>query len=258
MRKATYLVVPLALLFCGVVSPQELSEYSASRAILARSISLPLADFKLQRLEERFGPLLSRHSNAKLIVFDAYATEQAGGSDNCKCSTDITFEFWKSLYQSYIIKAPMAAAQLLGLNGNLLLRVREPGGVVTTKVLKGTSLSRFQFAGATLNLLHVGVTRRQQTSLTNDGAIHGEFFLVTEQPFDSSFARDLAVHLQSESGLSTLSVLIRADPWFIREDTFPVAYPFLPNSDPPGQETYETSRQSTCVIEGKKIQCWDN
>src|SRR5207245_4861859 len=49
---------------------------------------------------------------------------------------------------------------------------------------------------------------------------------------------------------------IRADPWFITDEDFPVVSPYIGPQKPPTQEQYERGLQWTCVGRYRQISCW--
>ncbi|PYT86880.1 MAG: hypothetical protein DMG36_25880 [Acidobacteria bacterium] len=81
------------------------------------------------------------------------------------------------------------------------------------------------------------------------------------KPFPVSLVEPVA-YLKSELrtiiGVAQVTVEVRTDPWFIRDETFPIVSPYVNAGKPPTREAYEHSQQWSCIANSEGVQCFSS
>jgi len=227
-------------------------------SVAAQTLVIRVSDFDVQKLERRFRAILQRtNSEIHVLRVEVFTDRQEAISGNCKCSTDVTYVLWRSLfrdYESHIIPS----AELLMIDGSAAMRVREASGRVVTKILQGSDPYLLKLTGSELEILHMAVVPAEDSFQNQAGktSVRLDFFLLASAPFDESTAGTATQRLREATGIEEITLAIRSDPWFIVEDTFPVAPRYVTDLRPPTKEQYEEAPQYTCVADAKHINCW--
>lgn len=134
-------------------------------------------------------------------------------------------------------------AELLAINGNAVLRMRDPEGMVSSRVIAGRNPLQISIGVYHYEIVHfdlrdwpgpkVEVYARTEAPLAPDPGIA---LLRALKPL---FAR-----------CRSLSLYLRNDAWFVHEPNFPYLYPFESNEPRPIEEEYRKTLTLTCQRRG--------
>lgn len=218
-----------------------------------RQIVLPTSDFEITQTEKRLQEFLAKRSPTnRLLLVEAMDREKSSALSAIGF-TDVTYGLWKLLFSEYEQGIP-PFAELIGLNGNVAMRVRDIDGRVTVKVLEGRSPYEISGCGASLSLLHIGITQTKSAANLQESLTNVHFFVLSQGAVEESIAHCALRKIEDLKLTKSLAVSLRRDPWFIEDSDYPVVLPFLTSAYGPSKEEYETAPQWRCSsYEGKTI-----
>jgi len=223
--------------------------------LTSKMVILPTTEFEQSKIESRFeGYLAASSPDTRFLLIRAIDREQSFQLAEIGF-TDVTYGLWRLLFSDYERQIP-PFAELLQINGNVGIRLRDREGRITTKVLRGRNPYAITGCGTAFPVLHVSLTTTRDLEDPQRSSSNLHFFVLSDSAVNQEIARCVLTKVR-ELGLGgNLAVSIRKDPWFIQDSDYPVVLPFLESIQPPSKEQYEKALQSYCGLYEGKVICW--
>lgn len=254
--KPFYLYCLLVLLGFSIqqnVSGADLREGPVER----RQLLIPTGDFGLSEMENRFRQLwAAKDAGVQILQIDAMdRPESISLSENGY--NDISYELWQALLEQYKEKIP-PYAELLSIGKDVGMRIRDWNGQVFLKVLAGDNPYDLEACGKHLQVGHVSIRQTgalEKGHISDRTRLYIHFFLIVKETPDRHIVECALAQLRKKTGLTSLSVSVRSDPWFLQNSDYPVISPFLVNPEPPTRDGYESGTQWDCTFQAGKTNC---
>lgn len=241
-----------------VFSVGQVGSEEAQPQIVMRDIIVADHEFTLFQLEKRFRGLLRQEGAVPRVLKVEAFTDPKTVSGTFKYTSDVSYEAWLAWYLDYA-KAIPSSAELLVINGNAAMRVRDASGAIQTLVLEGSNPYALNAGGIDFYLLHLAASKSAPiTSKKWDERTYVStlsLFLVTQGNVNQKVAEAVSEKLRAMTGVEQATVEIRSDAWFIRDEAFPIVSPYVKLGTPPTKEEYEHSRQWSCIANSEGVQC---
>ena len=244
-----------------VLSVYQLRSEEMQPSIVMRDITVAERDFTLPQLEKLFRGLLHEGDTVpRVLKVEAY-TDQNAFSGTFKYTTDVSYDTWLAWHLDYA-KAVRSSAELLMINGNAAMRLRDASGAVQSLVLEGSNPYALNASGIDFCLLHLAASKSAPiTSKKWDEHTYVSnlsLFLVAKSTVNQKAAEAVSEKLRTIIGVEQATVEVRTDPWFIRDETFPIVSPYVNAGKPPTREEYEHSQQWSCIANSEGVQCFSS
>jgi len=248
MLRVLTLLLLAGILPLGAAAQDRVLEDQVFTGAVTRAILVRPEQFTAEGLNQRFESFLSemgrRFPIARLEIYSGLGLDDPRGP-NCKCTYDVTYDWWGVLYKKMGGGLP-ASAELLELNGTSAVRIRRPNGEIESRVLKGPDPYSVVIDGETLRLVHVAVENVPRTHDVESGA-RLSFYLVLQDRPTEALAQHALEELRRRTGARNIDVILRNDPWFILDMDFPVVTPYLWGLVPPSRAQYEGAAEARCT-----------
>jgi len=220
-------------------------------AILIRLKILPESAFDPSRVAEEGRRFLSTaaasHKVAALLAYDhsSVAAREAGGCEG-------SYKQWRFLYDRFP-ETQFAAAEVISLGRDAVLRLRTTNGAIRRIVLRGTDPTEFSFEGVKFEVLHVNGRVRSQFEGCSPGVVDPIIYLMTSAVVDKNLCRRLTRWLTVRLGTRYMDVRLAHHPWFPCEGRFPLQYPFI--AEKPSEADVRDDPRYSCdvVCDGEVI-----
>jgi hypothetical protein len=205
-------VLALAALTLAVAvqSPSQLSGHNRD-PVRSQVLTLPSSDFEASKIESRFREYLADSgSENRFLLIQAIDREESRPLTAIGF-TDITYGLWKLLFSDYEKQIP-PFAELLQINGNAGMRLRDYEGNVTMKVLKGQNPYEITGCGTSLSVLHVSLTVTRNMEKPGRTSPNLHFFFLSDAAVKQEITRCLLSKVQSLGLPGNISVSLRRGP----------------------------------------------
>lgn len=210
-----------------------------------RIVDIPAADvFTLSKMEARARTDLQRASNLRFGLTRYYCC----GRTPLPKPSHTGYNNWRSTWD-ILSGQQRPQAEIIAINGNAVLRVRDAAGKISTKALAGSNPLIVELGPRTYTIGHIAVPESAASFqniyvyLQTEGALSEEDGLELYKRFVRVF-----------SGLD-VSVFVRNDMWFIRQMTFPFVIPYSADMNPPTLAEYTASKTLECSRVGGSASC---
>ncbi len=151
-----------------------------------------------------------------------------------------TFDHWQRLFGS-LMQSQYQIAEMVSIGSNAVLRIHDSSGTVRRRVLAGSDPLQMEVDGDRFEILYFAFTapaayieQRVDIYIRTDASLKVERGLELLRRLRPIFP-DLEV-----------SILVRNDPWFIYEPTYPFVNPFVENAIPPTPQEYSSGATLKC------------
>src|SRR5262245_3423176 len=102
---------------CGIPIEDTAGHETSNRVADQRTIVVEPGEFKVEKIEARFRSILANNPpETKVLKVEVFPSE-AAVTDNCKCSTDVTYEFWLRMFNQ-LRHSQTPVAELLLIDNN--------------------------------------------------------------------------------------------------------------------------------------------
>jgi hypothetical protein len=229
--------------------------FVSQQSVIRRELILPTSEFNASRMEERFREILAQTPRETRVLKVEAMDRPTSRLLVHKGVIDGHYGHWKLHFKDYAQGIP-PFAELLLLDNNAAMRIRDSQGRVSLKVLRGQNPYLVRAGNKEFMLLHLFIS--ESRNLDRGGyAVYLRFYLVTHDHFDEATARAVLQALrESAPSIEDIAVAIRNDPWFVLDSDFPVVSPFLTEINPPSKEQFEKAPQWTCIQSDEHMACW--
>jgi hypothetical protein len=137
-------------------------------------------------------------------------------------------------------------AEGLMIGGDCAIRsVRD--GVTTTIVIIGSNPLVRNSGGLQYEIIHIAVREHPARRRGEGDGVRLQFYVKTTQAADVMTAKAILNDLMSVTKGQHVSVVVRADAWFIMDDDVPVRLPFEPYETPPTIEEHSLTPEARCL-----------
>jgi hypothetical protein len=166
--------------------------------------------------------------------------------------SDYSFQRWAELFSERIREQkPMAV--VLSINGNALLRFRDPTGQFRELVLKGSYPLLLAGAKQSLQLVHVGF---EKVPFDGGSLVQIVMFVTSaEEPSVANVQASAVVIGRSVSNRDGVLLIFRNDSWFIDNERFPPMNVSSNSSAPPPLNWYVCSPTVVCKYAASSVSC---
>lgn len=241
-------LAPLFALFLplGVTAEERVLLEQKFESQMTRTVLIAPEEFTADTIERRSASFIAEVAGRfRIARLELYPGPDDPRGPNCKCSEPVSYGFWNVLYERQAGRLP-PSAEVLTIGGGSALRSRNADGLVHHRVLQAPDPYLLTIRGGELRLVHMGIENGPRWGGAASGAMLRCYF-ITSGRFDEALGRDAIVEIQHRTLTRNVRVVIRHDPWFIKESDFPVVPPYVPEARPPSREEYEKGSQVSCV-----------
>jgi hypothetical protein len=202
-------------------------------------------------LEKEAKNFLESGEQPNLAVLTFFPSKEAIES-NCKCRTDITYDFWRAIYDQASHQA-LSGGEIIAVNHSAVVRYRSASGEILRTVVGHSDPLRFNLAGCSANLLYIAPIPFE-SGRGDDPEL--ELFFQSRSP-SRGCAQEVAEAVMSRLGVYLFRLHLRADAWFVEDESFPVIFPYSKSGPPPSESEYRAAHQATCYVSSKSLRCWE-
>ena len=149
-----------------------------------------------------------------------------GGSPLPK-SGHFDFKMWRRMHDE-AVNMPNEFAEMISINGEAVLRMRDGSGKVTKKVLTEHDPLKVVIAGDMFEIIYLGFSAPAPFTLQRVDA-----YVRTSASLKPESGLDLLRKLDQVFPGYEVSVFVRDDPWFIYQPSYPFFNPFVEEPTPP-------------------------
>jgi hypothetical protein len=228
-------------------------------ALLWQKVVIPEPEFTTALLKERFLRVL-RDKDPRLVVLhlEVFIDKEEANGRNMKLRSDVSYEVWRDLYRDYEKGIP-PSAELLMINGNAAMRMRDRDGSVRMIALQGSNPFIIHGPGGDFNLLHLAIEEGTSTYAlehqTTDTTQIFLCFITGTKAIDITNGKAIAMKLRKDIGLGEVEVRLSSDPWFITDSSFPIVSPYAAGAKPPTEGEYQRAPEILCTADAQVISC---
>ena len=150
-----------------------------------------------------------------------------------------SYDYWRRLYE-VAAQTPNAIAEVISIDNNVILRMRDLDGKVTRRVLSGDDPLRMVVNSDPLEIVYISF--RPSSLLSEAVSVYAR----TSAPLRAETGLILLRQLESALGDLQVSLAIRHDGWFIYQPGYPFLNPFLEEANLPTHEEYDKEPTLVC------------
>jgi|SRR5271157_1195244 len=170
---------------------------------------------------------------------------------------ELGYDWWVGLYNKFGRKV-LPAAEVLGYQGNAVLRLRDSSGTCSEIVLAGDNFLRVHLGGLEFEILKTYYAPLPPHVEPSPGDEAMVFTYVRASSFpNTDQAREFSQLVLHRVQEKRVVVLFRTDDFFIDDNRFPIVYRFDPTTPPPSREQYRQSKTMYCFGDRPGILCRD-
>jgi hypothetical protein len=203
-----------------------------------REVGISLSDgvFTAEHLEQLARAELERTPRATFIKLTMVGTK--GGLPLPK-ATDAAYSFenWRRIYD---LATPNEIAEMIRINDDAALIVRDRTGRLTERILTGRNPLRVAGAGQDFQIVDIILSR----AIAYGADIR--FFLRTAGPLRVEAGEELLQMLQSSVPNSRVSASVQNNAWFVDDGDYPFLNPFVEREAEPTKEEYLQTKTLDC------------
>jgi hypothetical protein len=215
------------------------------------TLVVPVERVKLPHMEKVAVDFLGRAASHKVAVLSVFNTREIAAMERgTSCGN---YKQWRVDY-NYFPRGRLAAANMIAIGGNAVLRLRSADGTVTRRVLKGEDPTQLSIDGTRFEILVIGGRRMTRfQACATAGAIEPNLYIRTSGKLSRELCERAVNWLAGMLRSRHLGASFRNDYWFPCGQFFPVLYPFFPPEEPLSESAYHKSVTFTCAMtcEGK-------
>lgn len=251
MRTFAAAVVVLLPITEVMVSAQEATFELRVPNGLHRCVLIEQKEFNRERVEAISRTFLNENRSLPVLKLSIVTNRRDSAIALCgKCMYDYPFSVWLRLRRQWLLEhGPVA--EMIAINGNAVLRVRDRAGDIQRVVLAGNDPLRVRVAGTAIEILHIafpsaeGVFRSRETL---------EFYARRSGPLSLNEAVEVTRVLRDATG-GRIDLSVRADSWFVASEHFPIVSIFEPITEPPRYESLVQNKTIYCIGAVRDVRC---
>jgi len=223
------------------------------------SLLIPETEFTIPHLRQVFEEDIRKVPPSVTLLHINVSVEGREGIEcTAKLRTDVSYEVWKELYESCKDRIP-PSAELLMLNGNSAVRMRQRDGHVVVTVLRGSNPFYVHIPAGDFYLVHLTSRAGQSTPSAPDSLSREPkkltVYLTGSSPINVRTGEIIAKLLRSQIGVEELSVRISSNPWFVEDSDFPIVPTYIENAVPPKELQFRRLQQIYCEESESESNC---
>jgi hypothetical protein len=246
-------VQAFALLLAPMSCGQTVYSEQRTPESLTRSVMVGPTDFTKEWLEGYCRDFISNTTSYRIRKLWV-STEHVGRPSLASGSgVDNDYNLWRrsrdKLYPNF------GVAELLAIETHSVLRVREPNGAVSVKVLQPPDMLHQAIVGAEYEILDVAIRRLPIVKSGDQERTLVEFFVQTPANLEEGVAKRITEHIQNVFRFPYISVRVCNDSLFMTALGFPLVFPFGPLRPPPSAEEFSDAGGCYCSGELKIVRC---
>ncbi len=223
--------------------------------LVRRSVLITPNEFSPARAEQISREFLearrSKFRALKLSVFVDADDERR--TDSGKGQTDVTYAYWRRLYELHGRQA-LPMARTLAVGQDAVLQWRDQAGRIGRKVLSGNDPLLVRQSGHLFEILDIGMWKLPYSDRVYKNSMRASA-IVRTRPTSAEQLRAFFDYLASRLDLADFSVYFRSDHWFITNDSFPIVYRFDQVLDPPTERDYIGRFRGHCYMRSGEANC---
>jgi hypothetical protein len=194
-------------------------------------------------------------SAPKALVISVYPTVEEGSLLAGKGHTDVTFDDWERMYYARHGHESLRAMQLIAIGKNAVLKIADHGHV-SRVILRGDDPTIVDAGGRRCQILTLSfhhLPRPIRADGQNPTIVNLD--VQVDSVPDDSQAKAITRALWEKLGRVTVDVSMRADNWFIEDQSFPAWYPFAKDDGPSSLADYRSHGEVGCRSDQSEVRC---
>jgi hypothetical protein len=208
---------------------------------------LPISKFNRADIKELAGRFLGSASKGRnLAVLSMFADRNVAALET-GVSCESGYPQWRAYYHNPP-KDALAAADVISIGKDAVVRLRTPDGTIVRDVIRGTDPTQFSVDGATFEILQVsGRVRSRFEGCGVPGSIDPVIYLKTSSNLTEELCQRATSLLTVRLDKKQIWTHFRNDHWFLCGQ-FPIWYPYSAPAQPPSEKAYYALPDFSCSV----------
>ena len=212
----------------------------------SRTLVVPAERIVLPDMEKVAREFLKRAGSRKVVILTVYSTRDIAGRQLGFVCLDY-YKAWRHSYDQFP-RDSLAAANMIAIGGDAVLRLRHVDGTVARRVLSGKDPTQLLIDGVAFELLHIA-GREMSGFIRCDipGQVGPQLYFRTDAKLTPELCERATAWIARLLPRKNMFASFRNDAVFAC-DSFPVVYPFSPPTRPPTETEYNNSLSFVCSV----------
>lgn len=225
------------LLIAAALGADVVYRESVSAGVRLKSIGLTPGSFSEGYVERLALRELAGGPRSRFVKIDIYGQ----GGTPLPIPPHVSYESWRQMHD-LARQTPNEVAEVISIEGNAVLRMRDATGSLTRRVLVGRDPLQREVLGQHVEVVYIVFSNGFRGDMARSVGVYA----LMPGPLTEQVGLELLGQLDRLFTGLQVSVVIRNDSWFIYSAGYPFLNPFVNDGVPPSDVEYDQTKTLVC------------